>query len=231
MSAVTEVDWVRVRTRLGLATQIVTAASPEYDAVTGVVTLKGINLYVLAPLTITGFVWEANHADDTYDMPEDGDWITIAGFATTSTVALGSNALDLIGFSIDGGAPLTPVSVDATTDTDELRDLFNADPGYSALGTATTIAPGFLSIAWSAAWPGAHVFVDLSTGSAVASGNDDVVQVASGSVLPPAGAECQGSHGGIVYVDPHGRPVQVIYRTTLPNGAALNRWLAPNWSA
>jgi len=230
MSSKDEVDAVLVRRRLGLAGQIVTSASPEYNAATGVVTLTAINVFVLAPLTITGFVWDTDSIYDAHDMPEDGDFITLAAWARTSTVVLTSSVGDTIGFDVDGGAVLSRVSTNATDDTDDLRDQFNADPGYSGTGTATTVAPGYLSILWVAAWPLARAFTDASNGSAAAAGSNDVVQVISGSGDPPSGAEVQGSHGGTVYLDPHARAIQVTYRVATPDGAPLNRWLAPDWS-
>jgi len=226
-----EVEDVKVQRKLALASQLVTAASPEYDAVTKVVTVTAINVFALAPLVIAGFHWAAAHPADDSDPPEDGDWITLAGYARTSMVVLASKGGEDVGFRVGAGTNLTVVSVDAATDTDALRDLFNADPGYAADGTATTLAPGFISIAWNDAWPVAHTFLDLSTGTAAASGNDDVVQVLSGDGGVPEGTACQGSHGGTVYVDGHARPIQIIYRTKTPDGGDLNQWLVPDWTA
>lgn len=227
-----EASDIIIRRRLALAVQYVTSASPEYDAGTGVVTLKSLNLRVLAPLTIKGFVWEADHPDDAHDLPEDGEWLTVAAWSSTSTVLVTSTGSDDVGFDVDGGAVLTRVSTNLNDDTNDLRDQFNADPGYSALGTASAPAPGIVSIAWSAAWPVPHVFSDQSTVANAAAGNDDVLQLVSQSGDPPnAESRIQASHGAVAYVDPFGRQIQVSYWEKTPDGADLDRWVAPDWSA
>lgn len=228
-----EVADIIVRRRLALAVQSVTSASPEYDAVTGVVTLKSLNLRVLAPLTINGFVWEAEHPDDAHDLPEDGEWLTVTAWAKTSTVTLTEDPGLTIGFSIDGGTSLTRASTTLAADTADLVAQFNADPGYSLVGTASSPADGTISIEWVSAWPLPRAFLDLSTGSAAAVGNVDVVQLVSqsGTLGVVDESKFQASHGAGVAVDPFGRQIQVNYWEKTPDGADLYRWVGPVWSA
>jgi hypothetical protein len=123
------------------------------------------------------------------------------GASQVSQLTVTPSATDTVGFHFDALPALTVTSVDLATDNAALRDLFNGNAQYAAIGTAV-VAAGKIDITFSDKV--AHTFSDDSSGGTadVAHALVTAASAATAALLPGAKfTESRTAAQGTVVVD------------------------------